>query len=217
MFWLTVFAESAFSPSVLSLLGLLPGFCLHSSPSAVPTEVTKWAFGCRSQYTFPALASTLPEFGITYETGSHIRFETFLPWFLWPTFSCSPISLTSLYLLCGLLFFWLLAGVLLLRSFAQSTGCFQTDTRGLSTSWVSMLPNPYLQLRPVLALRIHVLTAAGCLHSECAPGVPFSWDLVWLVPPGIHLLPACLVDTSHLPSQNRSSLISCLTFNAPSS
>ena len=41
------------------------------------------------------------------------------------------------------------------------------------TSWCT----PDFQPKPVLTLKIHLLTAAGHLHRECAPRVPFSW--IW--------------------------------------
>lgn len=73
-------------------LAQLPSMCSHWG-----YLVTSWL----PQYIFFNFyfASFLLEFGVLSEARGHICLEAVLPWFVWPTFPCSPVCLTD-WLLC---------------------------------------------------------------------------------------------------------------------
>lgn len=180
-FLLGMFANSMFSMlsnyffTSYSFFRLLPGFCLHCFPQCVPTEIFKWLLGCQRQYTFFGsilLPSYLNLALLLRLVATYL--ETFPPWFLWPTFSCSSVSFTSLYLLCGFLFLSFLTRVLWLHSSSHSTWTFWTSIHEFIYSSILLLPK--FRTTPVLSVRIHLLSAAGHVHRGVLPSIPFSWN-----------------------------------------
>ena len=111
------------------------------------------------------------------------------------------ISQTSLYLLCGLLFFWLLTDVLP-QSFSYLTCCFQTDIHDSSTSCVLMLPKSVSPTQTCSHF-LDTCTCANCYWTSpqgvCSQGpILMEFDVIG-APWNALSPPVCLVGTSDSP------------------